>query len=195
MARTVIAPENGALKYLKRIETTVEQVTRIFEFAAAYEKIGLEELVPVNLEKTVEEAVSLFPEQQKVSVNNECKGLSVLADSLLKQVIYNLIDNSLKHGKKNTTIKVYYEQAGSSGLHLVYEDDGVGIPTENKSKLFCEGVSTGGSTGYGLFLIRKLMNVYGWTINETGEAGKEAKFVITIPKHNKDGKENYQILH
>ncbi len=195
MARTKMAPESDALKYLNRIEITVEQVTRIFEFAAAYEKIGLEELVQVDLEKTVEEAVSLFPEQQKVSVSNECKGLSVLADSLFKQVIYNLIDNSLKHGKKNTAIKVYYEQAESSGLQLVYEDNGVGISTENKSKLFREGVSTGGSTGYGLFLIRKLMNVYGWTIHEAGEAGKGAKFVITIPNHNKDGKENYQIVH
>jgi sensor histidine kinase regulating citrate/malate metabolism len=40
-------------------------------------------------------------------------------------------------------------------LKLIYEDDGVGIPVADKAKLFKEGYSTGGSTGYGLFLIKK----------------------------------------
>jgi len=94
--------------------------------------------------------------------------------------------------KKTTTIRVYFEKAESGGLHLVYEDDGVGISAEKKSMLFTEGFSTGDSTGFGLFLIRKMIDVYGWTIHETGEPGKGAKFTITIPKLNKNGKENYQ---
>ena len=77
---------------------------------------------------------------------------------------------------------------------MVYEDDGVGIPLENKPSLFKEGFSTGGSTGFGLFLIKKMIDVYGWNITEEGEPGKGVKFVITIPNHNKDGKENYQLV-
>jgi signal transduction histidine kinase len=37
------------------------------------------------------------------------------------------------------------------------------------------------------------VEVYGWTIEETGESGKGAQFTITIPKTNQNGKENYQI--
>jgi signal transduction histidine kinase len=77
---------------------------------------------------------------------------------------------------------------------LVYEDDGVGVPFENKQHLFKEGFSTGGSTGFGLFLTKKMIEVYSWTIIEEGEPGKGAKFTITIPKLNKNGKENYQII-
>jgi signal transduction histidine kinase len=88
---------------------------------------------------------------------------------------------------------VHYEKAESGKLLLVCEDDGVGISAENKLKLFTEGFSTGGSTGFGLFLIRKMMDVYGWQIQETGELGKGAKFVITIPEANLKGKENYQL--
>ena len=105
----------------------------------------------------------------------------MLADSFLRQMFYNFIDNTRKYGEKATTIKVYCEQEDSDGLRLVYEDDGVGISEENKSKLFNEGFSTGGSTGFGLFLIKKMMDVYGWSITEEGEPGKGAKFVITIP--------------
>ena len=48
-------------------------------------------------------------------------------------------------------------------------------------------------TGFGLFLTKKMMDVYGWTINETGEPGKGARFTITIPKVNQNGQENYRM--
>jgi len=60
-------------------------------------------------------------------------------------------------------------------------------------KLFKEGYSTGGSTGFGLYMIKKMMEVYGWTIEETGEPGRSARFVMTIPHMNLTGKENYQL--
>ena len=80
-----------------------------------------------------------------IEVSNECHGLAVLADSFLRQMFYNFIDNTRKYGKKTTAIRVYSEKAESGELHLIYEDDGVGISAENKLKLFGEGFSTGGS--------------------------------------------------
>ncbi len=124
---------------------------------------------------------------------NECHGLTLLADSFLRQLFFNLIDNTRKYGKKATTIRVYFERMDQDSLKLVYEDDGVGVSSENKLRLFSEGFSTGGSTGFGLFLTRKMMDVYGWQIQENGIPGEGAKFTITIPKLNKNGKENYQI--
>jgi hypothetical protein len=38
-----------------------------------------------------------------------------------------------------------------------------------------------------------MMEIYGWAIQETGESGIGARFVITIPKTNSNGKENYRI--
>ena len=124
---------------------------------------------------------------------NECHGLTVLADSFLRQLFYNFVDNTRKYGKKTTTIKVYYEKSNSDSLKLIYEDDGVGVPFENKQSLFKEGFSTGGSTGFGLFLTKRMMDVYGWQIQESGTPGLGAKFTITIPKINKKGKESFQI--
>jgi hypothetical protein len=40
-----------------------------------------------------------------------------------------------------------------------------------------------------------MIEVYGWTIQETGEPGKGARFTMTIPKVGHNGKENYQIEH
>ena len=153
---------------------------KIFEFAKMYEQIGVEELAYVDVEKTVDEAEALFS-GLTIKVVNDCHGLRVLADSFLRQLFYNLIDNTRRYGKKTTTIRVYYEKAESGELRLIYEDDGVGISSENKLRLFTEGFSTGGSTGFGLFLSKKMMDVYGWTITEEGEPGKGAKFIIRVP--------------
>ncbi len=177
---------------LAKMEQAVKEAMKIFEFAKMYEQLGVEELTYVDVEKTVNEAVTLFS-GFNLKVANECHGLSLLADSFLRQLFYNFMDNTRKYGKTTTTIRVHYEKAESDGLRLIYEDDGVGISAENKVKLFSEGFSTGGSTGFGLFLIRKMMDVYGWEIQETGEPGEGAKFVITVPKVNRNEKENFQI--
>ncbi len=187
------ADNSDVLDKLGDIENAVQQTIRIFDLAKVYEMLGVEELSYIDVAKTLGEAVSLFSGSIDVKVLNECHGLAVLADSLLRQLFYNLIDNSLKYGQKVCTIRVYYEKAGQDRLMLIYEDDGVGIPTSDKSKLFKQGYSTGGSTGYGLFMIKKMMEVYGWTIQETGMPDKGAQFTITIPKTNRNGKDNYHL--
>jgi PAS domain S-box-containing protein len=178
---------------LKETEQACKEIVRIFDFARTYEMLGVEELTYIDLEKTIDNAVSLFSNSINVKVVNDCHGLTVLADSLLGQLFYNLIDNSLKYGQKITTIRVRYEKADQDKLKVFYEDDGVGIPVANKPLIFREGFSTGGSTGYGLCLIKKMMEVYGWTIQETGEPGKCVQFVIEMPRTNPNGKENYRI--
>jgi len=177
------------LEYLKDVESACEQITRIFEFARNYERLGIEELVYVDVGKTVEEASSLLSDLKGAKVVNDCHGLKLLADSLLRQIFYNLIDNSLKYGGKANKIRIFSEM-GKAELRLVYQDDGVGIPKTEKEKIFQEGYGKG--TGYGLYLIRKICEVYGWSIQETGRWNKGAQFTMTIPAMNPKGKENYR---
>ncbi len=178
---------------LADMERACESIKDIFDFAKMYEQIGVEELSLIDVKKTVGEAIALFSGSPNLRIINECNGLKVLADSFLRQLYYNLIDNSVKHGKRVTKIRVHYEKTAMNELNLIYEDDGVGVPVQNKPCLFNDGFSTSGSSGHGLFLIRKMMKVYGWSIEENGEPDVGAKFTITIPKLNNIGKENYQI--
>ncbi len=90
-----------------------------------------------------------------------------------------MIDNTVKYGKKTTKIEVCVQKSGDGSDSIVYRDDGVGISSEDKMRLFEKGFGKG--SGYGLFLIKKTCDIYNWKINEEGQAGKGAKFVITIP--------------
>jgi PAS domain S-box-containing protein len=177
---------------LDKIEQAVKDSVKIFEFAKMYEQIGAEELTYIDVETKINEACTIISGSIP-KIINECHGLKVLADSFLRQLFYNFIDNTRKYGKKTTAIRVHYEKTKQDEVQLIYEDDGVGISTENKSKLFIEGFSTGGSTGFGMFLSKKMIDVYGWVIQETGKPDKGARFVITIPEKNKAGQANYQI--
>jgi PAS domain S-box-containing protein len=158
------------------------QINRILEFSRDYELLGKEEQSFLNVGKVFNEAVQLFPEFNLKIINN-CNGVLVLADSLLKETFYNLLDDTLKYGKRTSQIKLSYIQE-PSGLKLIYEDDGVGIPETMKSNLFTKGYGQG--SGLGLYLVKKTLEVYGWEIKETGLEGKNARFEITIPqKHYK----------
>jgi signal transduction histidine kinase len=184
------ADQTDIAEGLEKIEQAVQDSLKIFNFARIYEQLGVEELKYVNVENSFNEAATLCS-GLNFTVINDCHGLSLFADSFLVQLFCNLIDNSRKHGKAVSTVQVSYEISQEGSLRLIYEDDGVGISPENKSRLFSEGFSTGGSSGFGLFLIRKMMAVYDWMITEAGESGKGVKFVITIPNKNKNGQANY----
>jgi len=166
---------------LDKMSQAVNDSMKIFEIAKTYEQVGAEELVDVDVGKVVDEAVEMFPDLS-FTVVNDCRGLLVRADSLLRHLIFNFIDNTRKYGKTTKTARVHFKNTVSGDLQLIYEDDGVGIPEENKEQLFKQGFSTGGSTGFGLFLSKKIVQVYGWSIREEGQVGVGTKFVMTIPK-------------
>jgi PAS domain S-box-containing protein len=193
LLRRRLAEDPKALEQLNDIEAAVRLVERIFEFARVYERLGVEQLANLDVGEAVAGAVSLFSDLKGVKIVNECGGLTVLADSMLRQLLYNLIDNSLKYGEKIRQIKIYYKTPSPDKLELVYEDDGSGIPDNMRSSLFKEGFTSGKGSGYGLFMIKRICEVYGWTIQEAGTPGKGAKFTMSIPRTGSTGKANYQI--
>jgi PAS domain S-box-containing protein len=179
-----------ALQQLEEMESVSQQMLRIIEFEKIYVQVGAEELSSIDVERHLNEAVFLFSDLKGATLVNECHGLMALADSLLRQLFYNLIDNTLKYGKKTRRIRVHYKEEEKQ-LKLIYEDDGVGIPDDVKSNLFQKGYGTG--TGYGLYLIKRICEAYGWEIEETGKEGQGAQFTMIIPKKRKDGNKGYEI--
>jgi PAS domain S-box-containing protein len=189
LAKKQLTSNRNISEYLDAVESAVDQMEKIFSFAKTYEMLGAEDLSYVNVKTCVDEAVSLFSGMNGIKLVNDCSGLTVLADSLLRQLFYNLIDNSLKYGEKVSQIGVYYER--TDRLKLIYEDNGVGIPIDEKEKVFKERYGKG--TGYGLYLIRKICEAYGWVITETGKYGKGAQFTMTIPKMDENKKLAYKL--
>jgi len=105
----------------------------------------------------------------------------------IKQIITNLIGNALKFVKDNGTIDVdcsYYE----GKLHIIVEDDGIGISKDQIKKIFkpyTQGTNeTGliyGGYGIGLSVVKRLLDLMGGTITIDSELGKGSIFRVSIP--------------
>ncbi len=110
LAKTQIDNKESVLKHLENVDTTIDQIERILEFSRIYEILGTQEKANVNVKTILDEALMLASQSHEIELVNECENLTVQADSLLRQVFYNLIENSAKHGEKVTQIKVKYKK-------------------------------------------------------------------------------------
>lgn len=113
-----------------------------------------------------------------ISLNVDVSDLEILADPLLYKVFYNLMDNSVRHGKTADCILVKAERF-EDAIKITLTDNGIGISPNDKVNLFKEGY--GKVHGLGLFLCREILDITGMTIIETGEPGNGVRFEISVP--------------
>jgi signal transduction histidine kinase len=157
---------------------SLEVIRLQLEFTRDYEIVGLKKPGWEPVERAFDTAAGSFGGR---GVTYECTTgpVEICADPMIGQVFYNLIDNSFRHGGKLSVIRV---SAGRDGpaLLILYEDDGVGVPQEEKEKIFLRGF--GKHTGLGMFLIKEILSITGITIRESGNFGRGARFEIRVPE-------------
>lgn len=108
----------------------------------------------------------------------------------LKQVLVNLVNNSLKFTEKGHVcirVKVDEKRGNNYVLNFEVEDTGIGIPESKKSKLFkaFSQVDSGtsrrfGGTGLGLAICKQIVNLMNGEINVESTVGEGSKFFFTI---------------
>jgi PAS domain S-box-containing protein len=167
------------LEYFHKEIDTIQAIERQIDFTRYYQDIGVRAPEWQDVRLTIIRAAAQLP-LRAVSLTVQFEGISVFADPLIEKVFYNLMENAVRHGEHVTAI-TYTAMENEEGLAIIYDDDGVGIPQENKEKIFIRGF--GRHTGLGLFLIREILSITGMTIAETGEFGKGARFEIRVNKN------------
>ena len=165
--------------YFQKIATAAQQISSMIQFTREYEDIGVKAPAWQDCRTLVDTAAKEAP-LGKIMVKNDLPaGAEMFADSLVVKVFYNLMDNAVRYGLKITTIRFFVEERDGDHV-LVCEDDGVGIPVEEKEKIFKRGF--GKNTGLGLSLSQEILSITSITICEKGEPGKGARFEMTVPK-------------
>lgn len=164
------------LRMLSTVEKAAVSISKQIQMLREYYALGLTDPEWLDLEKELERAMEdsgLKPEM----ITSRCKGIQIFADSSFYKAIYNLYHNSFSHGKKVTAVSMDYEQLPDMSLKLIYRDNGVGIPTDDKEKIFQRGFGT--HAGLGMFLTREILHCCDFKIEENGTEG--ARFEILIP--------------
>jgi PAS domain S-box-containing protein len=165
-------------EYLKKGMSITQTIESQIDFTKTCEDVGKTAPVWQNIHASVRRAVATLP-MRDVRVDVDRSDLEIYADPLFEKVFYNLIDNALNYGgEAMTTIRIQSSETGA-GLVIACADDGVGIMSGDKMRLFDQGY--GKHTGLGLFLSREILSITGITIAETGEPGKGARFEMIVP--------------
>lgn len=164
--------------YLRKLSEIIETIKRQISFTGYYKDLGGQAPQWFDVGEIVTKAGrDLDP--GRIELINNIEGAWIFADPLFEKVIYNLIDNAIKHGDKITEISFYTETTPEE-LRIICEDDGIGIPDDAKEKIFRREYYK--NSGLGLFLSKEILDITGLSIDETGEYGKGARFVIHVPE-------------
>ena len=172
-------PDPSLADQLSRIATASSRISSMIQFTKEYEEVGMNLPVWQDLRPLVNGAGRSASLGGVVLKNEIPEKTEVFADPLITKVFFNLIDNALRHGGKTTTIR-FASEIHNGNCIVVCEDDGDGVAADLKERIFGRGF--GKNTGFGLSLSREVLDITGITIRETGEAGRGARFEITVPK-------------
>jgi signal transduction histidine kinase len=164
-------------RYLVKSEQVIDMIQAQILFARDYQTIGVESPQWQNISVSIQKA-RLPLKISSVTIDDRCSYIEIYADPLLEKVLYNLLDNSLRYAGPQPVIQ-FFLQEETDRLVLVCQDNGPGVPPENKEKIFLRGF--GKNSGLGLFLIREILAMTGISIRECGEVGKGSRFEIAIP--------------
>ncbi|WP_324663380.1 histidine kinase N-terminal 7TM domain-containing protein [Haloarcula sediminis] len=97
----------------------------------------------------------------------------------LLNVFENLFRNSVEHNESTDLTVEVGSMSGSSGFYI--EDTGVGIPADAREQVFEEGYSTNkDGTGFGLAIVRDIVQAHGWELSVTDGAEGGARFEVEL---------------
>ncbi len=166
------------LDLMQKEQHAANSIRKQIEFTRNYQDIGVRSPVWHNLIQNFQAVQSTFL-HDTVTLHSTVKNFEVFADPLFPLICQNLIDNSIRHGVHVKNILFSTEQT-EKDLILIYQDDGVGVPDNEKEKIFERGY--GKNTGMGLFLVKEILSITGLIIQETGVPVKGVRFEIRIPE-------------
>lgn len=171
------------LKRTKRMHNLIEGIL-------AYSRLGRVKpvLVRVDGHEAALQVIEALAPPPQIAVRIEGRLPTVVYDRThLEQLIQNLCSNAIKHlGKPAGTVVVSCAERERDWEFCV-RDDGVGIEPAHFDRIFkifqtLRPRDEVESTGIGLTIVKKTVELYGGTVRVESEPGRGAAFFFTVPK-------------
>jgi signal transduction histidine kinase len=152
----------------KNLGVIVEDLLNVSKIEQGGMKYDMERFDLKEISSSVVKDLSIVAAQKNLKVNFELEGNEIFFmngdKEKMRQVIINLIDNSIKYTKVGE-INVALKKIGNK-IHFIVKDTGMGMTPEIKESLFQkfsrgEGARMNASgSGLGLYLVRKIVEAH-----------------------------------
>lgn len=167
-------------------KTMIQQIDTMSSIASAfstYAKMPAQQDETLNLVKITKLALDIFNEDY-IEFSASDKNIPVKMDrTQWIRIVTNLAKNAVQAVKDNPNPKVFVKVfvENQKGLLQVI-DNGIGIPEENKTKVFEPKFTTKSSgMGLGLAMVKNIVESHQGTISLISEEGKGTTFTVEFP--------------
>ena len=167
-----IVDEKDRLSIGRHLETLKD----LMEFVDEYHSVGMADLTWQPLEDVVDRAVT-SNRLPNFSVEHNAKGVKILADPKFYSVFRHLLIFSFTYGVRVRKCTVKCKMTDGN-LVIVYADDGVGIPYDDKDSFVSKASA---EHGLGIFLAFNIIRSSGFSVKEVGKPGSGMVLEITVP--------------
>ena len=170
-------------KFLEKTAKNVDRLTHLLNDLDEISRLERGELVLYkenfviqDLVKDVYESLSVKTEPLHIycAIKKGCESpLTVFADKeKIRQVLTNLVENSIKYGKPNGSITASMYKTDGKHILIEISDDGIGIPEKHLPRIFerfyrteeGRSIDVSGS-GLGLAICKHIIEAHGQTIH------------------------------
>ena len=178
-------------KSVERMISIVEDLESISKLETNEEQLKLEKFDIVESSSAMIETLEVKAKNNKISIefDKEYEQIWVMADAQkIKQVLTNLLDNSIKYGNENGLTKVRFFDMDDL-LLVEVSDNGIGIDKIHLARL-CERFyridssrsREKGGTGLGLSIVKHIVESHQQSLNIRSTLGEGSTFSFTIKK-------------
>lgn len=181
-----------AARNLDRLNYLIQDLDEISKLESGKMVLNIEKFDIVDLIKDTTYSLEDKAKQHNIKIEFKTKAGAphwVKADrNKIHQVLYNLIDNSLKYGKEGGTTKIkifpLFEQ-----VLIEITDDGYGIEEKNLNRVFERFFRTDksrsrdiGGSGLGLAIVKHIVEAHQQNVNVRSTEGIGTTFGFTLQK-------------
>lgn len=174
-------------KEASRLMILIEDIIKISELDEKNDVSQLETLELASLTAECKESLAQKAAEYSIKINIKGKGYINGNRTMIREMIYNLLDNAIKYNKQNGSVYVEVsEEHGKTKIALT--DTGIGIPQNEQERIFerfyrtdrSRSKKTGG-TGLGLAIVKHIVMAHSGSIKMTSKPEKGTKIIIYFP--------------
>lgn len=177
-------------KESSRLLKLIEDIIRLAQLDEG-NAMPVEEVSLFALAQEVREVLNYASEERNVCVSiSGDSGIMNGIQSLLFELLYNLVDNAIRYNTEGGTVQVTITDEPEQ-IRLCVADTGIGIPPEHHDRIFDRFYRVdkshsrkSGGTGLGLSIVKHAVRYHHGTIHIDSEPGKGTAISVTLKKHS-----------
>ncbi|MEO7048049.1 MAG: ATP-binding protein [Ferruginibacter sp.] len=191
--------ENVNVKFLQSTSRNVERMVNLVDDLDEISRLesGEQELDPElfviqDLTKEVFETLFIKSKEKNIKciIKKGCEiPLTVFADKeKIRQVLINLVDNSIKYGKQNGVTEASFYNVDGENVLIEISDDGSGISEDHLPRIFERFYRTDlarsrkvGGSGLGLSICKHIIEAHSQAIHVRSKIDVGSTFGFTLP--------------